>query len=58
MDVELPQEVEIEDKTAMEHLQLMQELDENERSTIFKRIDSFLIKKKFKDFFNKNVSTL
>jgi transcriptional regulator with XRE-family HTH domain len=58
MDGELPQEVEIEDKTAMEQLQLMQELDEDERSMIFKMIDSFLTKKKFKDFFNKNVSTL
>lgn len=29
-----------------------------ERSMIFKMIDSFLTKKKFKDFFNKNVATL
>lgn len=55
---ELPQEVEIEDKTTMEQLKLMQELDEEERSMIFKMIDSFLTKKKFKDFFNKNVASL
>jgi len=58
MDGELPHEVEIEDKTAMEQLQLMQELDEDERSMIFKMIDSFLTKKKFKDFFNNNVASL
>ena len=58
MDGELPQEVEIEDKTIMEQLQLMQELDEEERSMIFKMIDTMLTKKKFKDFFNKNVASL
>jgi len=36
----------------------MQELDEEERSMIFKMIDSFLTKKKFKDFINKNVTSL
>ncbi len=58
LDGELPQEVEIEDKTTMEQLKLMQELDDEERSMIFKMIDSFLTKKKFKDFFNKNVASL
>ncbi|WP_339688041.1 hypothetical protein [uncultured Nonlabens sp.] len=58
MDGELPQEVDIEDKTTMEQLQLIQELDEKERSMIFKMTDSFLSKKKFKDFFNKNVASL
>ncbi|MGS2764562.1 hypothetical protein [Sinomicrobium sp. M5D2P9] len=42
----------------MEQFKLMQELDEDERSMIFKMIDSFLTKKKFKDFFNKNVASL
>ena len=55
---DLPQEVEIEDKTTMEQLKLIQELDEEERSMIFKMIDSFLTKKKFKDFFNKNLASL
>jgi len=55
---DLPQEVEIEDKTTMEQLKLMQELDDEERSMIFKMIDSFLTKKKFKDFFKKNVASL
>ena len=54
MDGELPQEVEMENKTTMDQLQLIQELDEEELSMIFNRLDSFLTKKKFKDFFNKN----
>jgi hypothetical protein len=58
MDGELPKEVEIEDKTTMEQLQLMQELDEEERYMVIKMIDSFLTKKKFKDFFNKDFASL
>jgi hypothetical protein len=54
MNGELPQEVEMENKTTMDQLQLIQELDEEELSMIFNRLDSFLTKKKFKDFFNKN----
>lgn len=55
---DLPQEIEFEDKTTMEQLKLMQEFDDEERSMIFKMIGSFLTKKKFKDFFNKNVAAL
>jgi hypothetical protein len=50
---QLPQGLEMKDKTTIKQLQLMQELDEEERSMIFKMISSFLTKKKFKDFFNK-----
>jgi len=53
MDGELPQEVEMEDKTTMEQLQRTQQLDEEERSMSFKMMDSFLSKKKLKNFFNK-----
>lgn len=58
LDGELPEEVNIEDKTSMEQLKLIEQLDKDERSMIFKMIDSFLTKKKFKDFFNKNVASL
>lgn len=58
METEIPQEVAIEDKTIVEQMHLMQELDEEERTIVFKMIDSFLTKKKFKDFFNKNVASL
>jgi hypothetical protein len=37
---------------------MIQELDEEDKQTIFKMIETFLTKEKFKDFFNKNVAAL
>lgn len=54
----LPKEVIIEDKTTAEQIQLIQQLEEEDKQTIFKLIDKMLTNKKFKDFFNKNVATL
>ena len=34
------------------------QLDEEDKSTVFKIIDTMLTKNKFKDFFNKNVAAL
>lgn len=53
-----PREVVLEDKTENEQIKLINQLDEEDRSTILKIIDTMLTKKKFKDFFNKNVATL
>jgi len=39
-------------------VKLMQELEPDERSMVFKMVDAFLTKKRFKDFFQKNVATL
>ena len=52
-DGHLPTEVVIEDKSAVEQLRLLQQLDNEDRQTIFKLIDTMLTKKKFKDFFQK-----
>jgi len=49
---ELPGEVTLEDKPEFERIKLINQLDEDDRSTIFKIIDTMLTKKKFKDFFN------
>lgn len=57
-DGDLPTEVVIEDKSAAEQLRLLQQLDNEDRQTIFKLIDTMLTKKKFKDFFQKNIATL
>jgi hypothetical protein len=54
----LPKEVVIEDKTTAEQIQLIQQLEEEDKQTIFKLIDKMLTNKKFKDFFNKNVTAL
>ena len=39
-------------------VKLINQLDDEDKSTILKIIDTMLTKKKFKDFFNKNVATL
>lgn len=57
-DGQLPKEVAVEDKTAVEQMRLIQQLDDEDRQTIFKLIDKMLTNKKFKDFFQKNVAAL
>ena len=57
-DGKVPAEVVIEDKTAIEQMRLIQQLDDEDRQTIFKLIDKMLTNKKFKDFFQKNVAAL
>jgi transcriptional regulator with XRE-family HTH domain len=55
---DIPKEVSIEDKTTVEQIKLIQELDQEEKNMVFKMIETFLTKKKFKDFFNKNIAAL
>lgn len=55
---DLPDEVSMEDKSTAEQVKLIQELDQEEKSMVFKMIETFLTKKKFKDFFNKNIAAL
>jgi transcriptional regulator with XRE-family HTH domain len=57
-DGKMPKEVLIEDKTAVEQLRLIQQLEEEDKQTIFRLIDKMLTNKKFKDFFAKNIATL
>jgi transcriptional regulator with XRE-family HTH domain len=54
----IPTEVVIEDKSTIEQMQLIQQLDEEDKNTVFKIIDKMLTTKKFKDFFAKNVAML
>jgi hypothetical protein len=44
--------------TAVEQMNLIAQLEEEDRQTLFKLIDKMLTNKKFKDFFQKNVATL
>lgn len=55
---DIPQEVTIEDKTLVEQVKLIQELEPEEKNMVFKMVDTFLTQKKFKDFFQKNVASL
>lgn len=54
----IPKEVTLEDKTLVEQIRLIEQLDEEDKNTIFKLIDKMLTNKKFKDFFQKNVASL
>ena len=55
---QIPEEVSLEDKNKTQQLDLINQLDEEDKKTVFKIIDTMLTKKKFKDFFNKNVAAL
>ena len=57
-DGNIPDEVTIEDKSLLEQVKLIAQLEEEEKSMVFKMIDTFLTKKKFKDFFQKNIAAL
>ena len=39
-------------------MRLIQQLEDEDKQTIFKLIDKMLTNKKFKDFFNKNLAAL
>jgi len=51
-----PREVNIEDKGLLEQVKLIQELDQEERAVVFKMIDTFLMQKRFKDFFEQHMA--
>ena len=53
-----PVDVTIQDKPNFEQINLINQLDEDDRTVVFKIIDTMLTKKKFKDFFNNNVAAL
>ena len=55
---EIPKEVSVEDKATLEKLQLINELEEEEKSILLKLIDTFISKKRFKDYLQKNIATL
>jgi transcriptional regulator with XRE-family HTH domain len=54
----IPDEITVEDKSLIEQVKLIAQLDPEEKSMVFKMIDTFLTKKKFKDFFQKNIAAL
>lgn len=51
------QEVRIEDKKLAEKFKLIDSLEKEERSALITIIDSILTKKKFKDFFQREIAT-
>lgn len=57
-DGKIPREVVVEDKSTAEQIRLIQQLDEEDKKTVFRIIDKMLTNKKFKEFFKKNVAAL
>lgn len=55
---DLPQEVTMEEEPFNEQVRLIQQLDEEDRETIFRLIDKMLTGKRFKEFFEKNMARL
>jgi transcriptional regulator with XRE-family HTH domain len=54
----IPKEITLEDKTATEQARLIAELDDKDKTVVLSMIETMLTKKKFKDFFAKNVAML
>ncbi|WP_343662760.1 hypothetical protein [Chryseobacterium mucoviscidosis] len=57
-DGSIPKEIVLEDKTELEQIRLIQQLEEEDKQTIFRLVEKMLTNKKFKDFFAKNAATL
>lgn len=54
----VPNEVSMNDKAALEQLQLINELNEEEKNILLKLIETFVSKKRFKDYLQKNIAAL
>jgi transcriptional regulator with XRE-family HTH domain len=54
----IPDEVTVKDKETLEQLQLINELDKEEKNILLKLIETFVSKKRFKDYLQKNIATL
>ena len=52
---DIPTEVSLADKSVLEQARLFDELDEEDRQTIFKIVDKMLTTKKFSTFFKENI---
>jgi transcriptional regulator with XRE-family HTH domain len=57
-DTNIPNDVTVADKSTIEQMNLIKQLDDDDRTVVFKIIDTMLTKKKFKDFFQNNVASL
>ena len=57
-DGSIPKEVILVDKTELEQIRLLQQLEEEDKQTIFRLVEKMLTNKKFKDFFAKNAVAL
>jgi len=52
-----PKEVVIQDKTVTEKIQLISQLNEDDKNAVYRIIDGMLTKTKFQTFFEQNIAT-
>lgn len=55
---DIPNEISMEDKATLEQLQLINELEKEEKNILLKLIETFVSKKRFKDYVQKNIASL
>jgi transcriptional regulator with XRE-family HTH domain len=56
-DAKTPSPIKVEDKTANEKVQLISQLDEEDKHAVYRIIDGMLTKNKFQTFFEQNIQT-
>ncbi len=54
----VPNEVSMEDTAVLEQLKLINELDAEEKNILLKLIETFVSKKRFKEYLQKNIASL
>lgn len=54
----VPNEVSVEDFAVLEQLKLINELDKEEKNILLKLIETFVSKKRFKDYLQQNIAAL
>lgn len=54
----IPNEISMEDKATLEQLQLINKLNDEEKNILLKLIETFVSKKRLKDYLQKNIDTL
>ena len=54
-NIKLPKEVRVEDKTTNEKVQLISQLDEDDKTALYRIIEGMLTKNKFQTFFEQNI---
>jgi transcriptional regulator with XRE-family HTH domain len=54
----VPKEVSIQDSATLEQLRLINELETEEKNILLKLIETFVSKKRFKDYLQKNIAAL
>ncbi len=51
-----PKEITVQDKAVVEQVNLISQLDEKEKNVVYTIVESFLSKKRFKEFVSQNVA--